>query len=186
MAGNSVYGGTKAFLIMLTESLHLELKLSGTRVQVIAPRVRIQGPPLGEHVRAAAAAPPRLLYRGPSRQASQQLLFKPHLSRLVVVVEDGPFLRSLGFFQALAVGVDDLPLPQFSQLAEVKGEERRIRDIALAELLVFLVPEDDVAPRPAGGVEPEVVSPTDPRGEVVVFLRVPPDEDRFSRARCKP
>ena len=37
MAGNSVYGGTKAFLIMLTESLHLELKGSGIRVQVIAP-----------------------------------------------------------------------------------------------------------------------------------------------------
>jgi len=37
LAGNSVYGGTKAFLIMLTESLHLELKGSGIRVQVIAP-----------------------------------------------------------------------------------------------------------------------------------------------------
>jgi uncharacterized protein len=37
MARNSVYGGTKAFLIMLTESLHLELKGSGIRVQVIAP-----------------------------------------------------------------------------------------------------------------------------------------------------
>jgi short-subunit dehydrogenase len=37
MARNSVYGGTKAFLISLTESLHLELEGSGIRVQAIAP-----------------------------------------------------------------------------------------------------------------------------------------------------
>jgi short-subunit dehydrogenase len=37
MAKNTVYGGTKAFLIMLTESLHLELQGTGIKTQVIAP-----------------------------------------------------------------------------------------------------------------------------------------------------
>jgi short-subunit dehydrogenase len=37
MIKNSVYGGTKAFLITFTESLHMELKGSGIKVQVIAP-----------------------------------------------------------------------------------------------------------------------------------------------------
>jgi short-subunit dehydrogenase len=34
---NTVYGGTKAFLISLTESLHLELRSSGIRVQALVP-----------------------------------------------------------------------------------------------------------------------------------------------------
>lgn len=37
MAKNTVYGGTKAFLTMLTESLHLELQGTGIKTQVIAP-----------------------------------------------------------------------------------------------------------------------------------------------------
>jgi len=37
MARNSVYGATKAFLISLTESLHLELWGYGIRVQLLAP-----------------------------------------------------------------------------------------------------------------------------------------------------
>jgi short-subunit dehydrogenase len=37
MAKNTVYGGTKAFLIMLTESLHIELKGTGIKTQVVAP-----------------------------------------------------------------------------------------------------------------------------------------------------
>jgi hypothetical protein len=37
MANNTVYGGTKAFLIMLTESLHIELQGTGIKTQVVAP-----------------------------------------------------------------------------------------------------------------------------------------------------
>jgi short-subunit dehydrogenase len=37
MRKNTVYGGTKAFLTMLTESLHLELRGTGIKTQVIAP-----------------------------------------------------------------------------------------------------------------------------------------------------
>jgi short-subunit dehydrogenase len=37
MAKNTVYGGTKAFLSMLTESLHIELQGTGIKTQVVAP-----------------------------------------------------------------------------------------------------------------------------------------------------
>jgi short-subunit dehydrogenase len=37
MARNTVYGGTKAFLICLSESLHMELESAGIRVQALAP-----------------------------------------------------------------------------------------------------------------------------------------------------
>src|SRR5690606_24686260 len=43
--------------------------------------------------------------------------------------------------------------------------------------LAIREPDDDVAPRVPGRVQPQVPRPCDPEGEFVVLLRAPPDQD---------
>ena len=109
---------------------------------------------------------------GPVSECCQTRLVERDVEGLFAGDEHGTGRLPFRFFHPLPLGVDDVSLAALLEIAIEQGKRRGVHEGFIRRLLTPFQPNDDVRPRGASCMQPEVVALGQAEGQFVVLFGI--------------